>query len=315
MVLPSDANTILTGRERLVGVFTSPNAAGLVVSVSCPVALGYLQWKRYVRARLARTQMAICLAIGVGAALLTGSRSTLLAVLFSFVALGAAWLWKARYKLLLLAIAGSPLMAWSLPSDATVDLISKTLRIDRALSGRDFLWGRAWEIFKDYPILGTGPSTFKYYVLSSEPRGMGRQAAESLMRMYEEDQTSVLDGSGVFGGVIGNSSHNIWLDQAAMGGIVGVVTLAALFAAYTYMAIQQLRRSRFRKWEPRYWVVRGCLVSLAAMFLRTQFEPPGILRGALSESLLFWLTFLLVVTAHRGPCATTSVPAFRKAEA
>jgi len=103
---------------------------------------------------------------------------------------------------------------------------------------------------------------------------------------------------GVFGGVIGNSAHNIWLNTAATTGTLGVLAVFMLFAVYWHTARQRMHKLRWAIDQRYRYVVRGCMVGLVAFFVRTQFEEPGMLRGAIAENLLFWLTFVIVLTSQ-----------------
>ena len=209
-------------------------------------------------------------------------------------------MWKVRYKLFLVLV--SVLFIALVLSVIFIDAemlasFNTSMRLDRGLAGRGFIWERAWEVFKVHPILGTGPGTFLHYILSpAELRPHG--TVEYIRYMYfQHGDMSLMQVPGIFSGVISNSAHNLWLDTAANTGIVGVVAVALIFIVFGTVAMKKLQVFQWNKQEPYYWVVRGCFVGLLVFFLRSQFEVSGILRGALSESLPLWLTFLLIISS------------------
>jgi len=102
---------------------------------------------------------------------------------------------------------------------------------------------------------------------------------------------------GVFGGVIGNSAHNIWLSTAATMGFGGVLAVLMLFVVYWRIGSRRMRFLRAQSDGSHSWVVRSCMVLLFVFFVQTQFLETGMLRGALSESMLFWLTLVLVLSS------------------
>ena len=292
---------LLGGATRVGGVFSNPNVAGHLISVCFPVALGYLQWKKHTGSGSSMGILIVLLSLTTfAAAILTVSRGLLMGFSFSLIALHIEEIWKYRYKLLIVFIGlsfAAVVVGMTMMNAELVDLLTTSLRLDRGLAGRGFIWGRAWSIFQENPIFGTGPGTFLYYILSPEElRQWG--TVESIRFMYfQQGDRSLMGVPGIFSGVISNSAHNLWLDTAANTGIVGVVAVVLIFVVFAVVNIDRLHRFRADRQKPYYWVIRGCYVGLIAFFLRSQFEVSGILRGALSECLPFWLTFLLVISA------------------
>ena len=293
----------LSGADvRISGVFTNPNVAGLLISVCFPVAIGFLQWKQSLQRKRVNIYMWFVALSTIAAAILTVSRGLFLGFFFSMIALNLDIIWKVRYKLLLITCSMlfiAIVFGIIFIDSEMITSFYASMRIDRGLSGRGFIWGRAWKIFTSYPLLGTGPGTFLYYILSPAellPHG----TVEQIRYMYfQHGDMSLMHVPGIFAGVISNSAHNLWLDMAANTGIVGVVAVVIIFFVFGYFAVNKIQVFKSNKQEPYYWVARGCLVGLIAFFLRSQFEVTGILRGALSESLPFWLTFLLVICVPR----------------
>jgi len=290
---------LLGGDARIGGIFANPNVAGLLISICFPVTIGFLQWKQATQVKNMHLFISVTILLTFVAAVLTVSRGLFLGFFFSMIFLHFEGVWKVRYKLfLVLASVLLIVLVLGLFFIDTEMLASFkiSMRLDRGLAGRGFIWERAWEIFYAHPILGTGPGTFLHYILSpAELRPYG--TVEYIRYMYfQHADMSLMHVPGIFSGVISNSAHNLWLDTAANTGIVGVIAVALIFLVFGVVAMNKLHVFQRNKQEPYYWVVRGCLVGLFVFFLRSQFEVSGILRGALSESLPLWLTFLLIIS-------------------
>lgn len=300
LILFFSGEPLLGGNARVSGLFANPNVAGLLISVCFPVAIGYFQWKKFLNKKYSNIILLFVVFFTLAAAILTVSRGLILGFLFSMFFLHLDSIWKFRYKLLFILLILLFVSAVSGIILIDADMLASfntSMRMDRGLAGRGFIWGRAWDIFIANPLLGTGPGTFLYNILSpAELRPYG--TVESIRYMYfHHGDMSLMHVPGIFSGVISNSAHNLWLDTAANTGIIGVVAVALIFLVFGYCCIERLQVFRFNRQEPYYWVLKGCFVGLIAFFLRSQFEVSGLLRGALSESLPFWLTFLLVLSS------------------
>lgn len=297
-------NSLMGTGIRASGLFKNPNVAGLLISICFPVALSYFQWRKSIQKKYAGPIITLITLSTLAAAILTVSRGLILGFFFSFLVLNLDIIKKYRYLILLTVLSVSMLLLivilFSLNNNS-IHTVLVSLRMDRGLSGRDFIWGRAWDVFTTHPLLGTGPNTFLHYILTpDELRPYG--TVEAIRTMYfQHGDRSLMHVPGIFAGIISNSAHNLWLDTAANTGLPGVTAVAILFTTYGFLAWRQLKRLRNTLDAPGYWVVKGCFVGLLAFFLRSQFEVSGMLRGALSESLPFWLTLLLVLTAP-APC-------------
>jgi O-antigen ligase len=290
---------LLGGDARVSGLFSNPNVAGLLISVCFPVTLGFLQWKQAIHMKNAHFFVYVVLTLTFAAAILTVSRGLLFGFFFSVFILYFEKVWKIRYRLTLVIFSSlffAVVIGLITVDSETLSSFNVSMRLDRGLAGRGFIWERAWQVFTAHPLLGTGPSTFLHYILSpAELRPYG--TVEHIRYMYfQHGDMSLMHVPGIFSGVISNSAHNLWLDTAANTGIIGVVAVSLIFLVFGWLAIQKIEILQHDRQNPHYWVIKGCLVGVLAFFLRSQFEVSGILRGALSESLPFWLTFVLVIT-------------------
>lgn len=283
--------------DRLAGIFSSSTAAGLAISVTFPVLLGVVmgRWRRCRPGQ--RVLLVIATGLGLLAALLTISRSTLFVIAFALALAARAQLFRRPriwigFGLGLLLLLGVILLL------GLDQRILEYLRIERGLSGRDYLWQRAWLVSTQYPIFGAGPDTFRYHVLPPEvvaPFG----SVSQILALHAAGQLS--SGAyyirGLFGGVIGNSAHNIILGTLAEIGWIGLMTVIAIFWASWRTAHQMTRRFLGPQMAEVRWVLDGCAVAIVAQFLRTQFEEPGVLGGSMAVSLPFWIIIVIVSRA------------------
>lgn len=163
--------------------------------------------------------------------LFTKSRSGLLAFGIEFIIFWGLIFWQSRFKYIkefvfiflsfsFLAFVFNPsLVARNLPETAST---GPALETGGTESGtiRKYVWAGALEIFKHYPVLGTGPETFAF----SFP----------MYRPVEHNLTSEWD-------YVYNKAHNEYLNYLATTGILG-------FCSYIFLIIMsliQISKSQF----------------------------------------------------------------------
>lgn len=108
------------------------------------------------------------------------------------------------------------------------------LEIDGAQTGRIRLvvWQGAFDIFRHYPLFGTGVETFGY--------------SYYLFRPAEHNQTAEWD-------YLYNKAHNEYLNYLANTGIVGLASYLLLIGIFVFWAIRYLLQSKMA--EERLWVL------------------------------------------------------------
>jgi O-antigen ligase len=281
--------------ERLTGIFDSSTAAGLAVSVTFPVLLSIMIGRWSNRQPGQRSLLLIAPGLCLLAALLTISRSTLFVIVLSLMlaARGPLLRHPRVWVGLGLGLVGLVGLTLLLGLDQR---IVEYLRIERGLSGREFLWQRAWLISTQHPLLGTGPGTFRYHVLEPEVvASFGSVSRILALHAAGELSPSAYYTRGLFGGVIGNSAHNIILGTLAETGWIGLMSVFVIFWVAWKTAHAMARRVLVSGMAEVYWVLDGCAIAIVAQFLRMQFEEPGVFGGSVAVGLPFW-TMIVIVT-------------------
>ncbi len=157
-----------------------------------------------------------------------------------------------------------------------------TQRFDVALGGgrlgdsyvpRSALWSAAFHAFSDHPFLGIGPGNFR-----------------SIIDLYPE-----LALNYYYFWVRGFSSHNLFLHYLAETGIVGGITVIALFVAAFRYSWQSWQWSRFG----RSAGASLAILFVAIIFLVTAFVEAGWMWGQTGLTMAF---FMGVIARQRENC-------------
>jgi O-antigen ligase len=128
---------------------------------------------------------------------------------------------------------------------------------------RSALWSAAFHAFLDHPLLGIGPGNFR-----------------SIIELYPE-----LALNYYFFWVRGFSSHNLFLHYLAETGIVGGITVIALFVAALRYSWQSWKRFRFES----YAGVSLGLLFVAIIFLVTSFVEAGWMWSQTGLAMAFFM--------------------------
>ncbi len=110
-----------------------------------------------------------------------------------------------------------------------------------SIQGRLSFWRSALAIFRDHPLVGTGPWTY----------GVVHTRYQDDVRFYASD------------------AHNLYLQTAAEMGVVGLVALAVLMLAIASSWLRALRAARNTS---EYPVVAGVGLGLVAFFLHSALD-------------------------------------------
>ncbi|MQA75728.1 MAG: hypothetical protein GEU88_15535 [Solirubrobacterales bacterium] len=192
---------------RLAGGQTSPGELAAVLAAGLVLSLGL--------ARVMRgNQLAQLAALGAGGLCLlgvfmTGSRAGLIAVavaLVAFIAVGGRW----RGRALIISAAVVALTYSFFAYAATPEIRERVTTVGSG-SGRVDLWTVGWRMVEDEPLKGIGygnyPTSASDYVLEPGAVARGR---------YVIDQAKV--------------AHNMYLQQWAETGLIGLVLFLAILA-------------------------------------------------------------------------------------
>ncbi|MDR7472090.1 MAG: O-antigen ligase family protein [Armatimonadota bacterium] len=239
-----------TPRMRWYSTFYWPNPFAGFLLLVLPLEL-----VRYLRAETLRDSLAhgaMSVLLGVGF-VLTYSRGAWLSL--AAVSPLAVWLlrplswWKTFGRTVLLgavvAAAVVGLTAGPSPRSAVSALAERATSTadlgDYSIQGRLHFWRAALDIFRDHPLLGTGPGTF----------GAVHAAYQSDARYYSKD------------------AHNLYLQSAAEMGMLGLLSILALVVGVFVTWIASLTAARGSALYP---VAAGLGVGLAAFFVHSALD-------------------------------------------
>ncbi|UJA19987.1 hypothetical protein HJD18_07020 [Thermoleophilia bacterium SCSIO 60948] len=191
---------------RFSGSFGDPNylAAGLVPALAIAAALYASERSPALRAMLVATSMVLLVAT-----IATGSRGGLLAIAAALI-VALVLLPRARARIAVAAIAAIALAgAWiTISSPETIDRV----RSFDTNTGREDLWVVAWRVAEDNPGVGVGVNNFR----EVSPDYVRQPGSLERSDLIIREPTLV---------------HNVYLQQFAETGIVGLVLLLALVVA------------------------------------------------------------------------------------
>ncbi|MDR7551183.1 MAG: O-antigen ligase family protein [Armatimonadota bacterium] len=274
-------------RMRWYATFYWPNPfAGFLLLVA-PVEL-----LRFLRAGAARE----ALAHGTMAALLTvallftysrGAWLSLAAVLPAAVIVlrPASW-WRAARRLAALGavvVAVTVGLAGAAGARATIGGLagraSSTADVgDYSIQGRLHFWRAALAIFRDHPVLGTGPGTF----------GAVHAAYQSDARYYSKD------------------AHNLYLQSAAEMGVVGFLAVLAVVAGVLLTWLGSLAATRGTEFHT---LAAGLGVGLTAFLAHSALDMDWMFPAAPAVA---WASVgVLSALAARGPVPSSQRAGYR----
>jgi O-antigen ligase len=242
------------GVRRVLAVYHSPNQLALLLDRLAPLAIAlavplpgeaFRQWAaRGVPALLAAAAMA-------GALVLTFSRGAWLAVAVAAVAIGAVRGW--RFVLPTVAVV-------ALAVGIIVSLVAPGRLLSEQTSlQRPLLWGAAWRMALDHPIVGVGPDNFL-----TAYRDRGYLPEEG----WREPNIS--------------HPHNLILDAWLRTGLLGLMALGWAIVGFWRAAVRVLRFPLAPGWSSALALAGSMLAALLHGMLDNGYFLPDL-------ALLFWL--------------------------
>jgi putative inorganic carbon (hco3(-)) transporter len=149
---------------------------------------------------------------------------------------------------------------------AFLDPIASYLRFGAGLTGRPELWLAALGVFRDHPLVGTGPGTFPEVYQSYQP---------SLMTLP------------VIARPVGRlpHAHDIFLNALAELGVAGPLVVALLLGVLIWIAYQGWRVLPPK--HPHKGLALGLLAAVLGTILQEVTESGTIFRDG-SENIFFW---------------------------
>ena len=142
-------------------------------------------------------------------------------------------------------------------------VIGRFLRVSEDFKYRWMVWVNTFQIFKDFPLLGSGLGTF-----------------EQVFPMFQS----------FFGLEIVDHAENDFLQMAAEVGLIGVGLLSALFVILFYKAVSGIRSLSYR--YPQRYIGIGGMVGIMALMLHSLVETNIQIP---SNALLYTLLFAIVL--------------------
>jgi O-antigen ligase len=136
------------------------------------------------------------------------------------------------------------------------------------------VWGSAWRMASDHPLLGVGPDVF--------PVLFPAYASERFMFLY-----------GPFS--VANGAHNLFFNALANTGVVGLAALLALLVAAARTVGRGWRRVGLEE-DERRWLLGGTAAALVAFLVQAAFNVEEV-----ALSLCVWVLLGLAVSLSTPP--------------
>ena len=259
-------------RGRITGLISNPNNIANFYLVSFPLLLiSILKKKSFISSKLSW----ILVVYFSFALFLTISRSAILGIIISSIII--LYLLKRKYFYYILY---TTLIAFIviLFSDTIYNYISLLFRIERGITGRDYLWELSINIIKDNPIFGLGPGAYKYEMFNYFPVHMGSWIGQMFKNTYV-----MTNGA--------NLSHSYFLFLFSEIGVLGIIV--AVYLLIIFLTFFRLLKNIEDKTSNYYYLIVALLAIGVSEFARGIVESIGILYfGVISADLPFWLMFI-----------------------
>lgn len=263
-------------RERVVGLISNPNNITNFYMVAFPLVFGVFLLRKSVLSK----NVSLLLMLYLGFALfITLSRSAILGIIASTVIMAYILRKKYFYFIILPLIL---LVMLFIIYEPLGNLASTLFRVERGVTGRDYLWGLSLDIIKDHPIFGLGPGAYKYEMFKYFPVMLNSWVGGVFIDLYE-----------MTGGA--NLSHNFFLLFFSEMGILGLMTALLFPLIFFRIGIKTLKKYKNGMKDEFYLIVSLFSIG-SAMFIRSIVESIGLLYyGAITTDLPFWLVFISLI--------------------
>ncbi|MBZ0199345.1 MAG: O-antigen ligase family protein, partial [Ignavibacteriaceae bacterium] len=260
--------------NQFAGLYSNPNAIGLQLSVSLPMLIGLMFFKKGSKASTNYLYYFL-LIFSLIVLLLTNSRASIGAVFVSISYI--LFKLKRRYfKYFFIGIVVSALAFFLIP--ILNDFIALYLRVDRVFENtRFYIWTMSIDIIKSHYIFGVGPEQFATKIYANLPVMLGS---------FEEFQIWWAKSG---------TSHNFFLYRFTETGILGF--FSALYLFYTFFKISSMVEKLTKFKEPRYYILSVSISSIGAGLLGRAFlESTGLItNGWITRDLPFWIAFMILI--------------------
>lgn len=242
--------------SRAFGSLGHPNhlAAYLIFNIALGVGLVFLYRQKLIRFFLAISAMLMLYSL-----LLTGSRGAFLALVVAML-LQFFFILRRQKRIIKYVVVGvvgiAIIGAAVLPFLQKTPLFSRleqTLQTGNSISGWDRLswWKSSWEIYLDYPVLGSGLSTFP---------DIYNEYRRTDYRVQGDLQDTITP----------EAAHNEFVNTLATQGVLGLTAFILLFGYPLRLLFQHLRKKTIKDGE--FYLLTALLGAVITALLQTQFN-------------------------------------------
>ncbi len=264
------------------GLYSNPNAVGLLLTVSIPLWIGVVLIKRKESNNSKYLHYTILLFL-LSVLLLTDSRASIGAVFISIFFI--LWRFNPKYlKYFFISIIFVVLMILIIPIFS--EYIGIYLRVERIFENtRFYIWDMTYHIIKDNFLFGTGPGLFDTKIYPNL----------TVMLGSFEEQSIWWARSG--------TAHNFFLFKFAENGILGLATAVYLF--YVFFKMGSTVEKKIKDTNSDYYLMSIAISSIGAGLLGRAFlESTGLLtNGWITRDLPFWIAFMLLMFIYQNVTA------------
>jgi O-antigen ligase len=148
---------------------------------------------------------------------------------------------------------------------------------------REYFWNSGIEMFRDNFFSGVGPEMF----------------ASKFYNYLPSDGFTLFENIGAMAYGKIHSPHNYFLSMAAENGIFGLLTAAAIFILFFYLAFKAIKMAQHI--DTDYYIISVAIAGIGiGLFIRAFFEINGILYyGYISRDLPFWIIFIILIYIYK----------------
>jgi O-antigen ligase len=215
-----DMSSNILNRTR--GIYSNVNAMGGLFIVSFMILISLLVFNYAERYKKIIILFLIVNSAGV---LVNNSRSAILGIIAGLLVIFYSV--KRKYFFIFISSSVAVILLFTL-SEQLMNILNFYFRVERTISGRDYFWGMAVEMFFDNWFLGIGPGGYKYQMYNYLPVMLGSWD-ESIINHY-----FLVTDYGL--------QHNFYLFILSELGIVGLFVISYFFLLIFQEDIYLLRQ-------------------------------------------------------------------------
>ncbi len=260
------------------GLYSNPNAVGLLLTVSIPLWIGIVLIKSREK-NIYRYLHYIVLFFLIVVLILTDSRASIGAVFISILFI--LWKYNSKYlRNLFITVIILAMLILVIP--IFNEYLNIYFRVGRILENtRYYIWDMTLQIIKHNFIFGTGPGLFDTKIYPNLTVMLGSFQEQSIWWARS------------------GTAHNFFLFKFAENGILGFITAIYLF--YTFFRTGIKTEKKINDKNSVYYLLTISISSIGAGLLGRAFlESTGVLtNGWITRDLPFWIAFIILMYIHQ----------------